>query len=262
MMNYQVPAASVAAICVTLAVVMGLPLINLFYLKIKKGAKLSGFFIGAVTFVVFALVLEQIWHTVIRALTGSLLIDNILLYAIYGGLSAGLFEETGRYLAMKFCMDKKGRLDGTNALMYGAGHGGIEAWLVVGLAYISNLAMVILINSGSLEAILASLDETSSAATLTMVEQLCTLPAWQFLLAAVERIGAVYLQIVLSYMVYLAIRNGRKLWFFFAIGLHALVDAGMVLLAQVIPLIVVELLILAVVGVVGFVLHQNRPAET
>lgn len=260
-MSYQVPAANVAAICVTLAVVLGLPLINLLYLKIKKGAKLSSFFIGAVTFVVFALVLEQIWHTVIRALTGTLLTDHILLYAIYGGLSAGLFEETGRYLAMKFCMDKKGRLDGTNALMYGAGHGGIEAWLLIGLAYISNLAMVILINSGGLEEILATLDETSAAVTLTSVEQLCTLPAWQFLLAAVERIGAVYLHIVLSYMVYLAIRNSRKSWFLLAIGLHALVDASMVLLAKFIPIFVVELLILAVVGGVGFVLYRNRLTE-
>lgn len=261
-MNYQVPAVSVAAICVTLAVVLGLPLVNLFYLKRKKGAKVSDFFIGAVTFVVFALLLEQIWHTVIRALTGSLLTDNILLYAIYGGLSAGLFEETGRYLAMKFCMEKKGRLNAGSALMYGAGHGGIEAWLVVGLAYISNIAMVILINSGSMDTILASLDEASSAATLTAVEQLCTLPAWQFLLAAVERIGAIYLHIVLSYMVYLAIRNSRKSWFLLAVGLHALVDAGLVLLSQNIPLVVVELLILAVVGGVGFVLHRTYPSET
>ena len=39
-------------------------------------------------------------------------------------VAAGVFEETGRLLAMKFCMKKD--LDKKNAIMYGIGHGGIR----------------------------------------------------------------------------------------------------------------------------------------
>ena len=46
------------------------------------------------------------------------------LYAVYGGLMAALFEETGRYSAMRFLVKP---MDFPNAFMYGAGHGGVEA---------------------------------------------------------------------------------------------------------------------------------------
>ena len=63
---------------------------------------------------------------------------NIWLYALYGGLMAGLFEETGRYLAFSFAL-KKYRAKNVNALMYGAGHGGFEAIVIVGLTMINNI---------------------------------------------------------------------------------------------------------------------------
>lgn len=257
-MEYHVPAANVAAICVTFAVVTILPIVNLLYFKVKKGAKISSFFIGGLTFTVFALLLEQIWHTVILALTGSQLTDHIFLYAVYGGLSAGLFEETGRYLAMRFWVGRNRELSAENALMYGAGHGGFESWLVVGMAYLSNLIMVALIHSGGLDAMIAPLDEASAASVLVMAEQLCTLPAWQFLLASLERIGAIFLQMILSYIIYLSIKEKKAAWVILAIGLHALVDAGMVLLANVIPLAVVEVLILVVDAAVGYLLYRKH----
>lgn len=260
-MNYHVPAANVAAIWITFVIVLALPVAILLYLKLKKGAKVSCFFIGGLTFTVFALLLERIWHFFIGSLAGSALTDNLLLYAIYGGISAGLFEETGRFVAMKFWMKKKNWLDGNNALMYGAGHGGFEVWLLIGTTYLSNLIMIGMINSGALEGILAPLDETAAAATLATVEQICTLPATTFYIAILERVGAVSLHIVLSYMVYLAISNRKAVWFVLAIILHAIVDAGIVLLANYIPLFILELLIIAIVAVVAFLLYKKTGRE-
>jgi uncharacterized membrane protein YhfC len=47
------------------------------------------------------------------------------LYAVLGALLAGLFEETGRFIAFKFLLKK--RTDRKTAISYGIGHGGFEA---------------------------------------------------------------------------------------------------------------------------------------
>lgn len=49
-------------------------------------------------------------------------------------------------------------MDFPNAFMYGAGHGGVEAMLLCGVASISNIAGAVMINSGTMSAQLASLD--------------------------------------------------------------------------------------------------------
>ena len=49
---------------------------------------------------------------------------------LYGGLMAGVFEETGRYVSFKWFLKKETRIQ--DGLSYGIGHGGIEAMLIVG----------------------------------------------------------------------------------------------------------------------------------
>ena len=102
---------------------------RLIYYK-KKGGQVSAFFVGCAVFVVFALLLESLVHNlVLKGLpVGEKILGNTLLYALYGGLMAGLFEETGRFLAFKTVLKKRQDND-RNALMYGAGHGGIECIL-------------------------------------------------------------------------------------------------------------------------------------
>ena len=51
---------------------------------------------------------------------------------------AGIFEETGRFLAFKTVLRKKQGKD-INALMYGAGHGGFEAAALLGITMINNI---------------------------------------------------------------------------------------------------------------------------
>ena len=77
------------------------------------------------------------------------------LYYVYEALAAAVFEETGRLIAMKFWMNKW--LDFRNALMYGIGHGGVEAILIGGLSGISNLVSMLMINSGAMQNTLAAL---------------------------------------------------------------------------------------------------------
>ena len=65
------------------------------------------FFTGCGVMFLFAFVLEQIVHMIVLyGPAGSAIQGNIWLYALYGGLMAGLFEETGRFIAMKFLLKK------------------------------------------------------------------------------------------------------------------------------------------------------------
>lgn len=240
-MVLQVPAANIAAMWFSLAVAFGLPIGLFWWLRKKKQAQMNPFFIGCAVFVLFALILEQILHAIVLSAAGELLTNNIWLYALYGGAAAGLFEEGGRYLAMKKVMqEKRNILTRDNALMYGAGHGGAEAIMLVGVTYINNLIVAFLINSGSFASTLAQGDEASQAAMLQSVRPLMELTPPDFCIAGIERIMAIALQIALSVVVYQAVRLGKKGYLAAAFGLHFGVDAITLLVARFIPAMAVE----------------------
>lgn len=248
----HVPTASLIGMFFSMVLSIGTPIALLVFLKKKCKADMISFFIGAGTFLLFAMVLEQGLHYVVMRLTGNLLYENLWLKAIYGGLAAGVFEETGRLLAMKYGMKK--RLTHENALMYGVGHGGIEAILIVGLGYFSSIVTSVLLNTGQLETSLQTsvMDENTLQTAMTQLTTLATTPSWQFYLAGIERISAIGFHIVASYLVYLSIRNATRKWFFVAIFAHFLMDALAVVAAAFLPVIVVEILLLVYVGVFGY----------
>lgn len=249
---YTVPTANIVAIGCVMVFSFVLPIGLLIFWRRRTKANWSAFFIGCGTFFLFAMVLEQLLHAAVLAITGTALTQNTWLYALYGGLAAGVFEETGRFLAMRFCM--KNILRRENAVMYGIGHGGIECMLLLGLSYISNFVMVLMIRSGGVETMLNTLNalpdqEEAAAALQTAVEQLCTLPTWQFYMAGVERISAVMLHIGLSYLVYRAVKEKKLLYYVLAIAIHFFVDAGTIVLMQYVPVIATEIVLLAAVGI-------------
>lgn len=240
-----VPAASMTGMVFTLTVSVGFPIILGIIVYRKTHAKISSCFIGAGIFVVFALILEQILHAVVLGFTGTVIRDNIFLYALYGGLAAALFEETGRLVAMKYCMKKN--LDKGNALMYGVGHGGAEAILIVGLVYVNNLITSIMINTGGMQLTMAQLDPALQEATYRQLQQLWQLPAYGFYLAGVERLSAVVLQIGFSVLIYKSVKTGQKKFFAGAFSLHFLVDFVTVVTAgNGVPSWAVELEVMAI----------------
>lgn len=250
-----VPASSIAVMAVSLAVCVGLPVGLCIYMKKVGSASLKSFFLGCGIFVIFALVLEQILHFIVGTVSGTFFSEHFIAYAVYGGLAAGLFEETGRYVAMKFFM--KGRLAKQEAIMYGVGHGGIEAILLGGMACLSNLLTSVVINSGILEKMLPAGDARAQAA----ISQLTGLPAWQFLLVGMERCSAVVLHIVLSYLVYLGVKNKKIQFYILAVLVHFLMDAGLVFAAKYIPVLALELGLMAVVLVLAAFVYAGYSRE-
>ena len=191
-----VSSASITGMVVSLLLCVGTPVALCILLKRRTGAKLSDMLLGAVVFVIFAMFLEQMLHLAMRALFGVKLTGNLWLSALYGGAAAAIFEEFGRLIAMKYFLGSQ--LKKENALMYGVGHGGIEALTIGALTCVSNLATVSMINSGKLESALAGLDETARATSLETISQLWTLPSYLFYMVGVERLIAFALQICLA----------------------------------------------------------------
>lgn len=232
MMELTVPAGNIAGMVFSLLVAWGIPIALCIVIRRKLKADMISFFLGCGTFFLFAMFLEQLLHAVVLLRLGDIseaLKNSVWLYAVYGGLAAGIFEETGRFLCMKFFMKKS--LTKQNAVMYGAGHGGFEAVLILGMASVNNLISSALINSGAFVSALA--EGADSQQAIEAVTPLATLPAWQFFLGGFERIFAMALHIGLSLLIYQAVEN-RKKWYLYplAILFHALLNAIIVIIAN------------------------------
>lgn len=258
----HVGTGTIVGIAFALCVSVGLPLLLIALVHKKMHATASTFFIGAATFFVFAMTLEQVLHATVLSLFGETITGNIWLYGLYGGVAAGLFEEAGRYIAMRYFM--KSRLSLPNALMYGVGHGGIEAMLIVGLTSVNNLVTAFMINNGGIEGALNLMDEATRAATVEQLSALWTLPAYQFFLGGVERILAIALQMALSVIVYQAVKQGKMVYLLLAFAVHAFVDFVTVVTASYIHVALVELIVAVMAaGAAGLaVLICRRNPET
>ena len=148
----------------------------------KHNAKLSTILIGAATFFVFAMVLESLVHRlVLTGDRGAAIQGNVLYYALYGGLMAGLFEETGRFVAMKFLLEKE-PTTAKAGVSYGLGHGGVEMMLLFGLSMISTFAMAVIINMGMTDTLTAGVPAEAQAQVTAQLEQIKATTAGEFLL--------------------------------------------------------------------------------
>ena len=222
----MVPTASIICMGVTALIAFVVPIVLAIYFVRAKHGELVPILVGAAVFIVFALVLESLVHNAFLLHTGvgAKVYANPWLFVIYGGIMAGLFEETGRFTAFKTVLRKKQGND-ANALTYGVGHGGCEAILLVGLSYISNIYLAVLINSGMADMLTAPLSGDLLEQMQAALDSLIYAPPMLFLAAGVERISAIFLHIALSVLVWFAAKDAKqRLLFPIAIGLHALVD--------------------------------------
>ena len=253
-MTGTVPALSIVFMIITCAISFGVPIALFIYLRLVKKADIYPFFAGCTVMLLFAFILESGAHSlVLSSPAGSAIKGNIWLYAIYGGFMAGLFEETGRYLAFSFAL-KKYRAKNVNALMYGAGHGGFEAMVIVGLTMINNIVWSFMINSGRIAELTGSLTGDQLAQAQQSIGLLISTPSYQFLLGGVERLFAILLHISLSVLVWFAVKWEGKLYLYpLAILFHFAVDAAAALLSGLgINVVVIEAVVAVLTTAVAF----------
>jgi len=200
--------------------------------------------VGAGVFLVFSQVLEKALHVYLlktNPATAAWLHAHGVAFALYGCLAAGLFEEVGRYLGMRFLAKPTGN-PGT-AVAYGIGHGGTEAVLVGGVAAAQTFVFATMLNAGRLDTALAAVLTPDALAQLRATLE--HLSVATVALGAAERLIALLIQIAFSLLVWRAVERRNLQLVALAVALHAAVDfpAGLVQ-AGLIPASLVEGLLL------------------
>ena len=216
-------------ICIGILIAFGIifPLIVAIVWVIKKKERFTTVLIGALTWLIFAIVLESIPKSFILSPTnplGAFLANNIFLLSVVAALLAGLFEEIGRYIIFKTFL--KNRTNKETAISHGIGHGGFEAMFLLLNAGIQLMVFAIMIEKGTfnqmIDTIVAAGGDPSN---LTVIpEQLQTMSLSNNLAACFERCMAMLLHVGLSIIVFTSVRKKKIGLLILAILLHALID--------------------------------------
>lgn len=237
-------------ISLTISVIV--PLITAYFIFRGERIPFRVFAVGAGIWILFTQILEKMLHMFVINKTG--IAQSPVLFAIYGSLAAGLFEEIGRYIAYSRYIPKaRAWKDG---LAYGLGHGGAESLFIGITGNLQLIALSVLMNSGSFGKVTSALPKDAAKA----VADLLTGPWHVFLLGGVERILALAIQIMLSVIVLYGIRKRKLVYVGVAILLHAAFDIPAALYqTHILNLVLTELLLaLMTIPAVWFIIQSRR----
>lgn len=214
---------SIVFMGVSALLAVGTPVVLMIVLARRKLFAWVPFLLGMAGFVVFAMILEQLLHSVVLRI--PLISNNTWAYATYGALAAGVFEEVGRYCVILWLLKKQ--LNYRAALSYGLGHAGVESLLVGASAMVNNIVLSVMINTGLAQTVLAAQLPQETLAML--VSQLTQTATPMFLLSGVERMLTIPVHMGLTMLVFAAVCKKDVRYLLGAILLHALLDFPAVL---------------------------------
>lgn len=207
------------AFVINIIICFGIPIGYLIYLIIAKKGRIKSYFCGALVFIISQIflripIIQNIMPKMDWYITMS--IFNPIIYCLFLGITAGIFEEVGRFLGFKLAL-KNNRSWG-DGIAFGMGHGGIEAMLITGVANIQNLIMIVTLNNGTFNSRNFGVSEGSIKAAFESVTSM------NILFAGVERISAICIHVGLTLLVLYGINKGKKLYLGLAILIHGFID--------------------------------------
>ena len=251
--------SSIPSLTVTVILMAAISVVSFLYWrrKHKEQTNIRYLIAGAAGFIVSARVLELGVHyaciiadnPVSRFING-----NTAVFVLYGIVMAGVFEECGRHLVLKYIMKKNRTRE--NAVLYGIGHGGIEILAVLLPNMITWLVIAVLFSRGDAESALRSLKitEETAAAALPTVQAAAAFDYAMMAMNVLERLFAMLLHIGLTVIVYYGVINANKRCLPAAILLHMLMDTFPAMYQRgLLPLWAVEVWVAAWAAVVVFI---------
>ncbi|MBR4392841.1 MAG: YhfC family intramembrane metalloprotease [Oscillospiraceae bacterium] len=227
--NIVIGKSSIPSLVITVILMVAIPVAFFIYWRVKHKEQTNiGYLIaGALGFLVSARVLELGVHyfciladnPVSRFLNG-----NTAAFVLYGIVMAGVFEECGRHIVLKYIMKKNRTRE--NAVLYGIGHGGIEILAVILPAMITYLTVAVMFSKGSVEEALTALKitEDTAAAALPSVQAAAVFDYALMAMNVIERFFAMLLHIGLTVIVFYGVINAKRGYLPLAILLHMLMD--------------------------------------
>ena len=243
---------------VSVLIMLGVPIVLIIYLTRKFSLSWKLALAGALTFIA-----SQVLHIpVVYGLTalfqnGTLSIPlawTTIFNAVVLGLLAGIFEETARWILFKFSL--KNAKTWAEGVLVGAGHGGVEAF-ILGLLSIATIANMVVMRNADLAALGVPADQIALAKQ--QVDAFWSSPFYMGFLGGLERIFAICLHLSLSAMVLYSVAYKKPMWFWLALLWHAVVDATAVYFLPIVGAIALEGII-GVMAVVSLgILFTMRP---
>ena len=227
--NIVIGKNSIPALIVTVIFMIAIPVSFFIYwlIRNRQQTNISYLIAGALGFIVSARVLELGVHyfcIIMDNPVSRFINGNTVAFVLYGTLMAGVFEECGRHIILKYIMKKNRTRE--NAVLYGIGHGGIEILAVLLPAIITCLAVAITFSNSSLEEALSTLQitEDTAADALPVVQAAASFDYGMMAMNVIERLLAMLLHIGLTVIVFYGVIKARKRYLPLAIVLHMLMD--------------------------------------
>lgn len=221
------------------------------------------FLIGAGTFIG-----SQVLHIPFNILVLAPIVDKLglnssekflplAIYAVLVGLSAGVFEEGARFMVYRVWLKDVKRWE--EAVFYGAGHGGVEAILLGGLALFAFFQATAYRNADLSQ--LVSPEQLDLARS--QIEAYWSAPWYDAIMGAVERSLAIVIQISLAVLVFQAVVERKVIWLGMAVLWHTIIDALALIGLQYWGIYLTEgvLVILAGVSLYGILALRRRHPE-
>ena len=227
--NIVIGKSSIPSLVITVILMIAIPVCFFIYWrrKHKEQTRIRWLIAGAVGFIVSARVLELAIHYLCIIMDNPIsrfINGNTAAFVLYGITMAGVFEECGRHVILKYIMKKNRTRE--NAVMYGIGHGGIEILAVLLPSMILYLAVAVLFSQGDTETALKALNitEETAAAALPSVQAAAAFDYAMMAMNVVERVFALLFHIGLTVIVFYGVMNAGKVYLPMAILLHMLMD--------------------------------------
>lgn len=236
----MVPVSSIVAIIAVLILTIFGPiaLAIIYAVRNKNQGVIPAWLLGAAGFVVMQVVLRLPILSALSFLPSFVDFANnhYVFYAITLAFTAGLFELVGRYVVAKIMAKKE--LSYVKSVAAGLGHGGIEAIVLVGMTYMSNLAYVFMINTGTFDAAINQVAEAGldTSAYIQLKDTLIGASPYLYLLAGYERILTIICHLAMSLIVcYFVAKKQDGKGILLCLGIHTLLDTGAGLIPYFVP---------------------------
>ena len=258
--------SAVPSLALTVLLMIAIPaaLCICWRIKHQERTRISWLIAGAAGFLVSARVLELGVHyiciladnPVSRFING-----NTAAFVLYGIAMAGVFEECGRHVVLKYILKKHRTRE--NAVLYGIGHGAIEVLAVILPSIILYLASAVLFSRGTAADAMNALKitEETAGAALPAVQTAAAFDYGMMAMNVLERLFAMLLHIGLTVIVHYGVVRAKKAYLPLAILLHMLMDTFPALYQRgAVPLWSVEVWTAcwtAVVGIIAVKLYRK-----
>jgi uncharacterized membrane protein YhfC len=223
---------TIAGYLIAIAIDVLFPIAVAIWVRKRFGVRWRYLAMGAVVFGVSQMVLRIPAMKLVEYFIADTLTSSDTAMMIYLGIAAvtaGIFEEVGRFLGWKVLLKKLGKtFDG--AVMYGVGHGGLESALLVGGMAVAGMIAALVIPGLDPESMGLPPDQVEQL--VEAQQQIASMPWWLPILGGIERIFAMCVQIAMSVLVVQCFVRGSIKWLWIAIGYHAFIDFAAVFAHQ------------------------------